>query len=222
MTSIELYNQFLIKFNKLGKSQNVEVGVAKFVQIYNETQRVYCFSRLKDNDNADIIDMQFLLKPSVELKKVSETETYNVYSLPSDYLRWVGFSTLAERGKCKNRVLYNKLVKPTNVNVLLDDAYNKPSFDFEETVVSISNNELQVFKSDFSIQKQLITYYRYPKSIDIKGYTTSLSQPSTTIDPEIPDWTIDKILNIAVLSGNVYSGNTDTSQLSAQLNTITN
>lgn len=221
MTVLDAYNSFQIKFNKLDKSQNVEIGISKFVLLYNEYQRQYALSRIKNATDIDSLDLKFIFVSDKTLSKIEQTSTYEIFAIPSDYLR-IGYSySNCSRGECKNVVLYNHKPKPLNLGTVLDDEFNTPSFDFEETFVSFTEKGLQVFKNDFTIDAQYLCYYRYPKNVDIAGYTKSNGLKSENIDPETPDWFVDKVLNMAVLSSNVYDGNAENSQLMAQLNTIT-
>lgn len=48
----------------------------------------------------------------------------------------------------------------------------------------------------FSVDSVFMTYYRYPKSVDIEGYIKSDNTNSSNIDPELDDKLIGIILNM--------------------------
>lgn len=216
MTSLEAYNQFLLKVNRLGKSQNVNISKAKFVMLFNEWQRSYAETEITKSDSAGIVDMQFLLTKPLLLKEVAKTDSYYLYELPADYIRWGTFYSVATKGNCKNVVLYNNLVKPQNLHVTLDDAFNKPSFEFEHVPVSFTSDTMQVFYNDFEVVGQFLQYYRYPRNIDMEGYTLVSGLPSSTIDLEVPDPVADRIISLAATQGLINTGNQQDAGLQAQ------
>jgi hypothetical protein len=216
MTSLEAYNQFLLEVNRLNKGQNATISKAKFVVLFNKWQRSYCENEITKSDSAGIVDMQFLLTKPAILKEVTKTSSYYLFELPADFIRWGTFYSVATKGSCKNVVLYNDLVKPQNLHVVLDDAFNKPSFEFEHVPISFTSDTLQVFYTDFEIVGQFLQYYRYPRNIDMEGYTTVLGLPSSTIDLEVPDPVADTIISLAATSSLINSGNQQDAALHAQ------
>lgn len=53
-----------------------------------------------------------------------------------------------------------------------------------------------MYKSGFEVDTVYLTYYRYPKEVDIEGYVKSDGSNSTDIDPELDDKLIGIILNM--------------------------
>ena len=74
--------------------------------------------------------------------------------------------------------------------------FNKPDFDFRETFYTIGEDSVRVYKSGFEVDTVYLTYYRYPKEVDIEGYVKSDGSNSTDIDPELDDKLIGIILNM--------------------------
>lgn len=221
MTASELYNLFLIELNKLDKAQNVRIDIGKFVLLYNRHQLNFCRNRIRSTEDSDVVDMQFLLTPPVLLKQRSKTETYYLFDLPNDYLRWGSFHTVASKGNCKNIALYNDLMKAQNLNVVLDDDSHRPSFEFEHVPVNFLDNALQVFYKDFEVEGQFLSYYRKPIEIDIEGYINSNGLLSSTIDPEVPEWVSTAVVSITAVTAHNSSGNTEMAQITAMSNKLT-
>ncbi len=215
MTSKELYNNFLTMVNQLGRNKNTSVSIGTFVLLYNHFQVLVCKNLIDKTESDSILDMQFLLSEPVLLKEKVKTESYYLYSLPNDYLKFGSSYTVGSKNNCRNVVLYNAVMKPQNSNALLDDDSNKPSFEFEHVPVTFASNAIQVYYSDFEINGQFLSYYRTPNNIDIAGYVDSNGQTSSTIDPETPEWISSEILKSVSISVSSATGNTDIAQIVA-------
>lgn len=197
-TSIELYKNYQLKLNKLSTNDNVDISPGEFVLIYNEVKNKWLISKYRNVSTRYLDDIQELIEPDYKLNKVGENSQYDEFSLPNNFFDYIRSYSSCSRGDCKGRIVYNNEVKLVNLSQYLSDEYNTPSFDFEETVATFSNDKLQVYKKDFVIDSVFFTYYKYPKSIDIEGYTKS-GLPSTTINPELKDTQLDEIIDLCVL-----------------------
>ncbi len=95
---------------------------------------------------------------------------------------------LADKEECKNRVVACNpdLVKHADIQLLLKNTNFKPSFEYQETLVDISSDELHVYTDGtFTPNKLYLTYLRYPKQIDKEGYIHFDGSPSINQDCEL-------------------------------------
>ena len=60
-----------------------------------------------------------------------------------------------------------------------------------------ADKKINIFTNDFEIQEVILTYYRYPRKVDIAGYLNANGVPSTNINPEGEERFIDKVLSLA-------------------------
>ena len=100
------------------------------------------------------------------------------------------------------------LQEESNLNTLLRNEHTNPSFEWGETIGTIAGDNIKVFTLDkFEISKIFLTYLRRPRAIDIPGYLKQDGQPSSQIDPEIPDNIIEMCIDEAVriLSGDMQN-----------------
>jgi hypothetical protein len=109
----------------------------------------------------------------------------------------------ADKGKCKNRKIYNILVPNNDVQNYMKDSNYKPSFDWQEQLLTMSTDNLVLHKAeDYTLNKLYIDYLRLPREIDIIGYKKRLPNSqvvnSTTIDCEFPPHLEDELLDIIV------------------------
>ena len=118
-----------------------------------------------------------------------------------NYMFYVDSYALADKGNCKDRVIYidHDLSKHADVTTLLGNNQYKPSFEYQETFDTISDNRLSVYSDDsFTYTKVYISYLRYPVKVDYIGYTHLDGLASTTVDSEMPEFLEDEILNYAI------------------------
>lgn len=199
MTSLQLYQNFLIKVNKNDSNSNISVPKGKFVIIYNEQAKKWLENALRKKVSTNEIDrLNSLLVDNNKLVLDAKHMDHYDFYLPSDFFDISSSFSIAERNDCE-RVLDNWPVKDKNVRVLLSDSNFNPSFDFEETLCSAVNNKLKVYFNDFEIKEVFLTYYRQPKDIDVEGYIKENNQPSQTIDPDVPDFIANEILDRCAL-----------------------
>ena len=196
MTSADAYTKFILKINKLNTSTNPYVDKGRFVLIFNEQQNRWLEQQFSKRDFQALLSIQELMVDNLELTNgIVHNDGHVDYPLPDDYFDYVVSYTLATRGNCVGRVVRCWLIKPFDLNDKLRDAYTAPSFDYEETIVTIANNKIQVYVDDFTIDKFVFSYYRYAKPIDIIGYVKVDGTLSSNVDPELSDKFVDEIIS---------------------------
>lgn len=208
MTILETYKRFQLKVNSLTNSDNVDISPGEFILIYNEQQNKWYESKFKGRSTKFVIDdVQTLASRDAPLTQVGTNADYLEYDLPDDYLDYINSHAIAERvitwqdsscktqtQTCTRRMRCFQVMLP-NKELYLRDQYNNPSFDASETFITVSSDKLQVYKTDFSLSSVFLTYYRYPKAVDIAGYTKIDQTPSTNIDPELVDEYVNEIID---------------------------
>lgn len=197
----DIYEKLLFKVNKNSTSTNIAIPRGIFVILFNEQKRKYLYQELYVKESSDLIEsFEELLSLPTKLKQVRSYNNRVEYKLPSDFFKRVSAYTLAERDECKNNPLIVWFVKPKNVNVLLQSENHKPSFDYQETIGILNDNQLTVYKDNtFDLKEAYLTYYKNPPDIDINGYTKLDGQASKDIPTTLSDLNIDKILDRTVV-----------------------
>lgn len=195
MTALEAYKRFQLKTSSLANSDNIDISPGEFVLIYNEQQNKWYESKFKGRSSKFVIDdVQTLAARDVPLTQVGSNDDYQEYDLPDDYLDYVNAHARATRDACKRRMKCYQVMLP-NKEIVLDDPNNNASFDYKETFITVSADKLQVYKTDFTLDSVFLTYYRYPKGIDIAGYTKVDQTASVNIDPELVDEYVNEIID---------------------------
>ena len=169
MTSEELYYEIHLLINKNNSQQNINIEKPHFVQLFNRECGNWLYEVLNNKNKDDSInDIQELLISDIELQILEEKENYNTYTLPIDFFNYLESNIIATKKDCSKKIFaYN--IHPKEVNVYLQDEFSKPSFEWEETISTISNNSLLIYK-DFSIDKCFLSYYKEVDAIELEGY----------------------------------------------------
>jgi len=200
MTSFETYKRLLLKVNKNDTNADIDISKGEFVFLFNEQAKRWLKTKL--NEKESVIDVQDLAEIQVKFKKLQkldENDSYAIFKLPTNFFNYASSYSVCSSGNCKGVRIFNFPYKPLNENMLLEDANNQPSFDFEETIVDLSEGNLFVFKKDFAVDECYLNYYRSVINIDIEGYIRLDGTQSTNIDPDIQDQYVDEVIDRCAL-----------------------
>jgi len=131
---------------------------------------------------------------------------------------------LADKGKCKNRIIWiNKdLVKHGDIQFLINNEDFKPSFEYQETFNTITNNKISIYTDGtFNPKKIYMMYVRYPDYIDKSGYIKFDGSESEDKNCELTDLLEDELLDLTVANLADYTENMSAAQ-TARMRSITN
>lgn len=152
-------------------------------------------------------DLQTLVVPYTALSLISVKDRFNSYtadivSLPSKYFIPISIYALGNTDCCKDRMIgIINIIKHADLPETLNDTNWTPSFAYQETVCTISNNQIFLYsdsENSFTLDSLYISYLRYPKPIDVAGYIHLDGTPSVTQDCELPDYLEDELVDLAV------------------------
>ena len=198
MNIVDCYLRALQKAEENMTNGGIKLDKARFVQLFNDEQNRLVRYILDKKNEEDIRYIQKLVVYSKELSKKSDKENpdSSLFSIPDDFFAFSNVSGVFSEGECTVTDFNMWEVKNENLHELLADEFNAPSFDFRETFYTIGEDSIRVYKKGFSVDSVFMTYYRYPKSVDIEGYIKSDNTNSSNIDPELDDKLIGIILNM--------------------------
>ena len=148
----------------------------------------------------------------------------DVTQLSPKYMFYVDSYVIADKGKCKNRKIWiNKdLGKHGDLALLLNNEHYKPSFEYQETINSLSSNKISIYTDGTFTPKTLnVMYMRYPVYINKAGYIMLDGSPSTNQDCELEEYLEDELLDLTVQNLAMYTENASAVQ-SAQFRIQTN
>ena len=203
----ETYLKFINKVNKNLINDNVSVDKGRFIITYNEAEKKYVDWVLNQNNTHVIRNIQILKVKNAELPKKDSQDDFDSFSLPENFFKYINIRAKARQGSCEDYLETLFEVKGENVHELYDDENNEPSFEYRESFYSFGSNCIDIYKKDFKITNVALTYYRYPRPVDIAGYYRIDNTVSQNINSEFNDDVVDKILDICVKDFNLNSDN---------------
>ena len=229
------------RLNKLSTNEHQQIQLEDKILALNEAQiklikqKVDGFSvpsrlgmdsfkkRYEDLQNL-IIDYTNQPLPLTESNPAINKWDADITVLEPKYLFYVDSYVLANKGKCKDRILWinEDLSKHGDLSILLNNDHYKPSFEYQETLNALSSDVMSVYTDGtFTPTTVNIMYLRYPVYINKEGYIQFDGTPSVNADSELNDYLEDELLDLTVQNLAMYTENSAAVQ-SAQFRIQTN
>ena len=191
------YRKFLERVNRNSRNDNITASKSQFILLFNEWQQRWVWEVLdgKNEDNIRLLKILATTTPTLTPAKADDCSRY--FELKKDYLDHIDLKVKAKQGTCEDWIEVHE-VKLENVNVLLNDTHNKPSFPYRDTFYTIEDCAIRIYtNNDFDINKVEQTYYRKPKDISIEGEIKPDGVLySSTIEPEWDEVALTFILDL--------------------------
>lgn len=190
----EAYLQFLNEVNKNSTNNKISVDKPRFIILFNDIQNRYLEWILEKRNDDSIRYVSPLLVLNRNIPKVSSSERHDDFELPSDYFDLSNLSVLAKNTSCNSIRLKTWELKNDDLEETYNDDFNCPTVKWRETFYTTASNKVSVYKKDFDITKAELSYYKYPRKVDIEGYFHLDGSPSQNIDPELDDKAVGRII----------------------------
>ena|SRR6478609_6712311 len=203
------------KLNSLATQAHQDLGIAAKIVALNGAQLRLINRKLNpnpvgmDGNRKRYQDLQVLIEEPVKHKLLLAASDKNLNSytaklsgLSPKYMYVLGGYVLADKGVCKRRVIVlgSDPVSHADVPSLLGNFHYKPSFEYQETFYSLSDDNILIYSDGtFAPDELYVQYIRYPKYINIEGYYDQDDKPSITQDCELAEYLKDELLEIAVI-----------------------
>lgn len=228
------------RLNKLSSNAHQKIQLEDKILALNEAQIKLIKQKMdgattnglgRDSFKKRYDDLQILIE-NYEDHPIALEETNTVINqwsadirqIDPPYMFYVDSYLLADKGKCKNRVIWIniELAKHGDLQFLLNNVNYKPSFEYQETFNFISTDFISTFTDGTFIPSKLyLMYIRYPKYINKTGYIMLDGNESTDVDCELANYLEDELLDLAVQNLAMYTENASAVQ-SAQFRIQTN
>lgn len=119
----------------------------------------------QEESTTRVDDLQVLLR-EVSLKFVNGNNYADTSKLPKNYRYYNLLTVFATKDDCNNIQIPSLFVENSNVNDYLSDWTISPDFDFEQCFHVLLDNHFRIFKSNYKIERVLLSYYKNPDYID--------------------------------------------------------
>jgi hypothetical protein len=206
MTVNQAKERYLIKSEKNGTNDGITVDNLRFCLIFNESQNKFLTLHLQ---NRGIDDVRYIQKFLVLDKKIpasSKSEDKYNFELPKDYFDLADVRAKAKKKNCED-TLYLFEVQTENLSEILQDEFNKPSFEWREAPYTINSDKLSIYTDDFSIQNILLNYYRYPNQLELIDEENPESGFNESKGIEWDDKSLDDIISLMVANLDMNENN---------------
>ena len=197
MNPNEAYERFLIKSEKNSINDNLSTSKGTFALLYNEFKNrfsEYCYEK-KNEDDFRYIQTLLVLDHKINVSKSNNTSCY--FKLPTDYFEFSNVYGIGSKGNCKNQKFTLYEIKGTSSNIIDINEYTSPSFNYRESNFIFGGNNIKVFTDDFTIDKIVLDYYRYPRSIILED-TENPESNFVNIELDFDDKVNDRIISAMV------------------------
>jgi hypothetical protein len=131
-----------------------------------------------------IDDLQILLR-EFDLNMVKKDLYYGSANFPTDYFEYKRVSFKGKTDCCESNKFVVYLVEEANIDLYLKDPNLKPSFEWGETFLTMSNNEVKIYtNNEFDIVNAKLSYYKQPTRVEFQGVTNPYTGLVSTVDVE--------------------------------------
>lgn len=207
-----LYETFVLRLEKDSRFNAASIPLENRLLYLNQAQIQLIKSYYGENNiyklgfeayKKRIDDLQILVvsDAKVKTKQVIPITKYNKWVADltqlKDYMLYVQSYCTASLGKCKNRLVYNNLIERGDLDTYFKSDYNIPSFEWQEQVVTIANNKLEIY-TDGTYTPELVyfDYLKYPPKIDKEGVEGFDGTPSVNQNSILPEYLKNDLINI--------------------------
>jgi len=191
----EAYINYLSKVEENSTNDNISTDKQRFVLLFNENQNKFIEGLLDRRGDDDIRYIQKFLVPDSNLTFKNKKENRYNFNLPEDYLDLSSCFAMGSKGTCTNQRIDLYEIKSENLVQVLQDSFQKPSFEWRESPYLVNSDLVAVFVDEFKIDKVLLSYYRYPQYIRLVSPDDPESQFDETFKIEWDDKATNRIIS---------------------------
>jgi hypothetical protein len=201
----ESYEKYLVLSESNGTTSNLSTDKSRFAVKYNISQNKIIEWFIENNSTDDNRYLQSIKKPYEALTAPIIKEDYKQFSIPVDYFDFINLRVVGSNGTCTSQRLKSEEAKAENVDNLYLDVNSEPSFKYRETFYTLADNNVQVYKKNFTIDSAEMSYYRYPKQVEL----VDPDNPESAFKEGILDFD-DKLINrIIFMTASLHSLSSD-------------
>ena len=201
MTIKECYLYVLDRLNNNTTNSNQEITGHSFIRTMRAATYLWVDQRITNQEVTAKVQQE--LQRLVVTKKLTGQKKDGFYRfvLPSNFYHRINFRVAATSTvhNCES-MLEGVLVESANLASYLNGDDTRPNFEFEQTIVTIEGDHINVYYRDFTVDHLLLTYYRKPVSVNMAtGFHDENNIPTVDVNPEFDDSDVYEILNLTAL-----------------------
>jgi hypothetical protein len=202
----QLKDRFVMKAEKNGTNDSITTDNLRVCLLFNESQNKFITLHLQQRGIDDVRYIQKFLVLDKKLPSSSKSQDKYNFKLPDDYFDLADVRAKAKKGECI-RTINLVGIEIENLSELIQDEYNKPSFEWDEALYTINSDNLSIYTDNFSIGEVLLNYYRYPNQIRLVNDENPESEFDKNFPVEWDDKSLDDIISLMVFNSDINENN---------------
>jgi len=206
ITIQQVRDRYLIKAEANGTNDNIATDNLRFCLLYNEAQNKYVTLHLQQRGIDDVRYIQNFLVLDEKIPYSSKTHDKYDFTLPENYFDLADVRAKATKNTCSDFISCFE-IRTENLNEILQDEFNKPSFEWREAPYTVNSNKLSIYTDNFKVSEILLNYYRYPNQIRLIDSEDPESKFDETFPIEWDDKALDDIISLMVMNFDMNEGN---------------
>ena len=207
MTIEQIRDRYIIKAEKNATNDSITTDNLRFCLLFNESQKKFLTLQLQNRKVDDIRYIQNFLVLDKSIPYTSKNQDKTNFKLPDDYFDLAEARAKAKKDNCSDLITLFE-VRTENLNEILQDEFNKPSFEWREAPYTVNSNQISVYNDwDFSVTELLLNYYRYPNQIQLLNEEDAESPFNNAIPIEWDEKCIDDIVTLMVFNNDINENN---------------
>jgi hypothetical protein len=164
----ESYQKYLILSESNGTTDKLATDKSRYAVKYNVAQNKIIEWFIENNSTDENRYLQSIKIPYKKLELSETKDDFTSFLIPKNYFEFIDLKVLASKNSCLKQLFRTREIKGENVGPYSLDSNLNPSFKYRETFYTIAANAVQVYKEDFTIDSAEMSYYRYPKQVELE------------------------------------------------------
>jgi hypothetical protein len=207
ITFEQLKERYIIKAEKNGTNDSITTDNYRVCLLFNESQNKFLTLHLQQRGIDDVRYVQNFLVLDKSIPSTSKEEDKYSSDLPKNYFDLADVRARAKKAECLDLINLFE-IRTENLNEILQDEFNKPSFEWREAPFTVNSNRLSIYTDKtFSISEILLNYYRYPNQIRLKIEDDPESGFDESLPIEWDDKSLNDIISLMVFNSDINENN---------------
>lgn len=195
----QAYERFQLELDESFENSKIAVDRGRFVYYYNKSADKIIQNIIDKGNNDEIRYLQKILIEDYKIQRTKNTETADYFKLPTNYFEFSSAYSKATNKDCQTpQKIYLKEIKNADKSEILDDEDSKPDFKFRQSVFTFSEDNLLIYKNNFTNKELFLSYYRYPNRIRLLDPNNPESNFDENHPIEFDDKLVDRIISMAI------------------------
>lgn len=202
----QILDRYDVKAEKNATNDGIATDPLRKCLLFNEAQNKFLTLHLQNRGIDDVRYIQKFLVLDKRIPYSSRTQDKYNFDLPKKYFDLADVRAKAKKDKCQDLISCFE-IQTENLNEVLQDEFQKPSFEWREAPYTVNSDKLSIYTDNFEIPEILLNYYRYPNQIRLVNEFNPESDFDETHPIEWDDKSLDDIISLMVFNLDINESN---------------